>query len=184
MVFYSFFKVEKTNDETEERFQHNYGGKTLYTVFKVKKYDIVRLLKVVNILYYCGKDMARKSNLHHWNIPRIKMFLIVVLYNLSNDTYLIYDGKIAKATFQVKTQGDAMAFQKLATTPQYSGGGLGTFCLQEIERIAKAAGCKEVICDVYDKNTEVKTFYEKRGYYQYDTGKTRNFTILKLKKEI
>ena len=112
------------------------------------------------------------------------MFLIVMLYNLDNDTYLVYDGKILKATFQVKQSDNVLAFQKLATAPQYSGGGLGTFCLQEIERIAEKRGCKEIICDVYDKNVNVKEFYEKRGYYVYDTGATRNYTILKLKKEI
>lgn len=156
----------------------------MFTARKIKKYDIVKLFKVSNILYACGKDMAQKSDLHHWNVSRLKMLMIVVWYNLSNDTYLVYEGETAKATFQVKKLDDTMAFQKLATAPQYSGKGLGTFCLQEIEQIAKAAGCKEVICDVYDKNTDVKVYYEKRGYHQYDIGETRNYTILKLKKEI
>lgn len=156
----------------------------MFTVCKIKKYDIVKLMKISKILYDCGKDMAQKNNLHHWNVSRLKMFLIVMLYNLDNDTYLVYDGKILKATFQVKQSDNVLAFQKLATAPQYSGGGLGTFCLQEIERIAEKRGCKEIICDVYDKNVNVKEFYEKRGYYVYDTGATRNYTILKLKKEI
>lgn len=38
----------------------------LYSVCKLKKYDVVGLMKVSDILYKCGKDMAERYDLHHW----------------------------------------------------------------------------------------------------------------------
>ena len=50
-----------------------------YKLKKVSVYDIPQLTKVASILNACGKDMAKKYNLHHWDNPYIKSFAIVCL---------------------------------------------------------------------------------------------------------
>lgn len=160
------------------------GAHKLYSVCKLKKWNISELLKVSDILYKCGKDMAMKYDLHHWDNSHFKSFIIVVLCALRNNIYLIYDNKIPVATFQTKKNSHSFSFQKLATLPDFAGGGVGTFCLNEIERLAKLEDCQEIICEVYDKSEHAKKFYERRGYLVYGATETLKYKELKLKKEI
>ena len=48
------------------------------------------LLKVSDILYKCGKNMAQKYDLHHWDNSRFKTWIIVALCALKNNIYLLY----------------------------------------------------------------------------------------------
>lgn len=154
----------------------------MYTVGKVKIYNIPDLLQVSNILHACGRHMAEKYDLQHWNNPRWKDWLIVLWCALKNHIYLVYEGKVPVATFQTRKVQQSFLFQKLATSPCYSGKGVGSFCMQEIEEMGRTAGCKEIICEVYDKSEHAKTFYEHRGYSVYGTTDTLKYKELKLKK--
>lgn len=136
----------------------------MYQVCKLSKCNIAGLKKVSDILYECGKDMAKKYDLHHWDNSRLKNCIIVALCSLKNNVYLIYSNKTPVATFQTRKRENLFLFQKLATAPAFSGGGIGSFCLTEIERLAKENGCTEVVCEVYDKSEHAKSFYEHRGY--------------------
>ena len=156
----------------------------MYSVCKVKIWNVARLLKVSDILYQCGKDMAVKYWLHHWDNTHIKNWIIVVICALKNHIYLVYYDKIPVATFQTRKVNQSYLFQKLATVPQFSKQGVGTFCLSEIERLAKSENCKEVVCDVYDKSQHAKTFYERKGYVVYGETDTLKYKELKLRKEI
>ena len=108
----------------------------MYSVRKLRIWNIEGLLKISNILYKCGKDMSIKYNLHHWDNSHIKSWIIVVLCVLKNNVYLVYDEKIPVATFQTRKINQSYLFQKLATSPNYAGRGIGSFCLNEIERLA------------------------------------------------
>lgn len=156
----------------------------MYSVQRLKITSIRGLLKVSDILYKCGKDMAARYDLHHWDNPRVKNWIIVALCVLKNDVYLVFDDKTPVATFQTRKAGTSFLFQKLATSPEFAGGGVGSFCLQEIERLGKAEGCTEVICEVYDKSGHAKAFYEHKGYTVYGETDTLKYKELKLKKEL
>lgn len=45
----------------------------MLTTYKVEKYHILALKKVSDILFQCGKDMARKYDLHHWDNSHMKI---------------------------------------------------------------------------------------------------------------
>lgn len=156
----------------------------MYRVSKLSKGNIFELKKVSDILYECGKDMAKKYDLHHWDNSHIKNHIIVALCAMKNDIYLVYSEKTPVATFQTRKTGQSLLFQKLATTPAFSGGGIGSYCLTEIERLAKENGCTEVICEVYDKSEHAKSFYEHRGYTTYGATKTLKYKEMKLRKEL
>lgn len=156
----------------------------MYQVSKLSKVNIFGLKKVSDILYECGKDMVKKYDLHHWDNSHIKNHIIVALCAMKNDIYLVYSERTPVATFQTRKTGQAFLFQKLATTPDFSGGGVGSYCLTEIERLAKESGCTEVVCEVYDKSEHAKSFYEHRGYTTYGATETLKYKELKLRKEL
>ena len=94
----------------------------MYRVSKLSKVNIFELKKVSDILYECGKDMAKKYDLHHWDNSHIKNHIIVALCAMKNDIYLVYSERTPVATFQTRKTGQSFLFQKLATTPAFSGG--------------------------------------------------------------
>lgn len=156
----------------------------MYSVLKLNLWNIGGLFRVADILHKCGKDMASKYDLHHWDNSHLKNWLIVLLCILKNDVYLVMDPKTAVATFQVRKMGSSLLFQKLATVPVYAGSGIGSFCLREIERIGRAYGCTEVICEVYDQSKHAISFYEHKGYCVYGAVDTLKYSELKMKKEL
>ena len=156
----------------------------MYSVKKLKFWNVLKLLKVSNILYKCGKDMAEKYGLQHWNNSHVKNWIIVALCVLKNNVFLVFDEKTPVATFQTRKLNDSFLFRKLATSPEFAGRGIGTLCLDEIERLAKESGAKEIICEVYDKSEHAVTFYKKKGFFEYGTADTLKYTELKLRKEI
>lgn len=159
--------------------------KNKYSVKKVKKNDLISLYKVCRILYLCGRDMASKYSLHHWDNSYLKNWLIVLLCNLKNSIYLVYgrDG-IAVATFQISNGIHELCFKKLATNPDYMGKGIGTFCLSKIEEIAMENKYKYVVCEVYEKSEHAKRLYENKGYFVYGITETLKYRELKMRKEI
>jgi GNAT superfamily N-acetyltransferase len=156
----------------------------LYSVCKLKKNDIAGLKRVSDILYKCGKDMAKEYGLYHWDNSYVKNWIIVALCSLKNDIYLVYNGKTPVATFQTRKTAKSFLFQKLATSPAFSGGGIGSYCVTEIERLAKENCCLDVICEVYDKSEHARNFYEHRGYTIYGVTETLKYKELKLRKEL
>ena len=156
----------------------------MYSARRVKIWNVAGLLKVSNILYKCGKDMAVQYGLHHWDNSHVKNWIIVVLCALKNQIYLVYDDKIAIATYQTRKIEQSYLFQKLATAPEFSGGGIGTFCLNQIELQARSVGCIETICEVYAESKHAKAFYQHRGYCVYGETNTLKYKELRLKKQL
>ena len=156
----------------------------MYSVIKLKIWSIGKLYRVADILYQCGKDMANRYDLHHWENSHLKTWLIVLMCVLKNDIYLVLDQKTPVATFQVQKKENALLFQKLATHPAFAGKGIGSFCLSEMERIARERGCLEIICEVYDQSRHAIRFYEHKGYTVYGTVKTLKYNELKMRKPL
>ena len=116
-------------------------------MYKVKRIGIINLpgqIKVNKILFDCGKDMAKKYDLHHWDNSHLKNFIIVALCELKNTVYLVTEDEKPVATFQTKQVGKTMRFEKLACSPKHSGKGIGSFCKSYIEEMAKKEGCERV----------------------------------------
>lgn len=130
----------------------------------ISKFDCLSMKKVAFILHACGKDMSEKYNLRHWDNPFIKTFMIVVFCSIKNDVYLVYNDDIPSATFMIKTQGNTLHFEKLATLPSESGKGFGSFCLSKIEEIAKKYCCEKITMEVYESSQHAISFYEHKGY--------------------
>lgn len=156
----------------------------MYSIHKINILDIFGFMKVSDILYECGKNMAKRYGLHHWDNSHIKNLLIVALCAMKNDIYLVYKEKTPVATFQTRKLEQSFLFSKLAVSPDYAGAGIGSYCLTQIEYFAKEANCKDVICEVYDKSENAKKFYRHRGYVIYGTTKTLKYMELKLRKEL
>lgn len=156
----------------------------MYSVYKLKILNILELKKVSDILYECGKDMARRCDLHHWDNPHIKNWLIIVLCTMKNDIYLVYREKTPVATFQTCKKEQSFLFSKLAVNPAFAREGIGSYCLTQIEYLAKKSSCSDVICEVYEKSEHAKMFYKQRGYTVYGMTKTLKYRELKLRKEL
>lgn len=155
-----------------------------YAVKQISPFSIHRLLQVENILFKCGKDMAEKDDLHHWDNVHIKNALIVCLCALKNKIYLVFNESTPVATYQTKVIGDKLRFQKLATAPDFSGCGIGSFCMHEIEHQAIKCECKSVFCEVYDKSTHAINFYKHKGYVVVGKEETLKYTELIMEKAL
>lgn len=156
---------------------------TAYSFQKVRLFHLKSLRAVRTILHRCGADMAQKYGLFHWNNSWLKDWVIVLMCALKNEIYLVKSSEMPVATFQVKKEQDCLAFRKLATDPAYSGQGVGSICLEQIEEIAMKRNCRWVVCEVYEKSEHAKTFYENRGYCAYGMTETLKYREIKMRKE-
>ena len=154
----------------------------MYNVKKIGIFNLLGQIKVNNILFDCGKDMAKKYDLHHWDNSHFKNFIIVVLCELKNTVYLVTENGIPVATFQTKQVGETVRFEKLACSPKYSGKGIGSFCMSCIEAIAQKADCKKVCMEVYSPSQHALEFYLHRGYKVCGKIKTLKYSEVKMEK--
>lgn len=154
----------------------------MYNLIKVCKLDFNKLNEVATILNACGKDMAKKYDLHHWDNPYIKTLIIVGLCNLKNDIYLLYEEDKPIATFMTKVNRESLHFEKLGTLTAKSGKGIGSICLEHIERIAFEKGCKSVAMEVYSPSKYAISFYEHRGYETVGVTDTLKYKEVKMEK--
>ena len=158
--------------------------KEQYSVNQVSIFNIKDLMSICRTLYLAGKDMSARYNLNHWNNSYFKEWIIVILCVLKNRLYLVNLDKLPVATFQLKKIGSAMRFEKLATNPQYMNKGIGRYCLEAMEQIAKSEGCTNLLCEVYGKSEHAKAFYKNNGFTVFGETKTLKYTEVKMKKEI
>lgn len=157
----------------------------MYKVKKLKVYDFKGIFNVVKILRECGKDMHQKYGLDHWDNIWIKTYLIVLICMCKNQVYMVIDKRNNPiATFQVKISGDKLFAEKLGVRPSFSGSGVGTFCLDYFESIAKDNKCNKVTFDVFEKSEHAIQFYLNRGYNVCGTEDTLKYKELKMEKEV
>ncbi len=156
----------------------------MYKLIIVETTNISQLTKVASILNACGKDMAEKYDLHHWDNSYFKSFVIVIMCAIKNDVYLLYNGDKAVATFMTKKQKDSLHFEKLGTLPSESGCGIGSLCMDKIEEIAKQGGCEKVVMEVYEPSQHAISFYEHRGYKMAGTTETLKYKEIRMEKSM
>ena len=103
---------------------------------------------------------------------------------MKNEIFLVYDRNSPVATFQIRSRDKALLFQKLGTKPSCAGKGIGSFCLEEIERLGRQRDCTELICDVYDRSSYAIEFYERKGFGVYGTEATLKYSEVKMSKKL
>lgn len=153
-----------------------------YIVNKVNKFQIKELFTVASILNACGKQMADTYDLHHWDNPILKSFLIVLMCTFKNDIYILYSENKALATFMVSHDEGVLKFEKLATVPSYHGKGIGSFCISYIENIARYIGCTKIQMDVYSPSRHAIDFYNKKGFKVVGSKNTLKYNELIMEK--
>lgn len=156
----------------------------MYRFKIVSMIDIPRMLAVADILYQCGKDMAQKYDLHHWDNPKIKSIAVAEYCSLKNVVYLVYKDDFPVATFQVRIKDGVLHFEKLATSPVSSGKGVGTLCMKTIEKIARKNNCEKVVMEVYEPSKHALDFYIHRGYEQIGMTDTLKYKEIKMEKRL
>ena len=58
----------------------------------------------------------------------------------------------------------AQYLNRMAIAPAWHGRGIGSWCLDEAVRLARATGARALRCDVYEPNARVRAFYERAGF--------------------
>lgn len=153
-------------------------------VKRVHLYNLKKCLSVSKILNRCGKDMAKKYGLHHWDNSILKSCIIVIICLLKNHIYLLTDKATPVATFQLKMQEGNLIFEKLAVIPEVSGKGYGSYCIKLIEAQARKLDCHKIRMEVYDQSKHAINFYVKQGYSQIGKIDTIKYTELIMEKNI
>jgi ribosomal-protein-alanine N-acetyltransferase len=98
--------------------------------------------------------------------------------------YLVSNDHFPVATFQIKVVKDSLWFEKLAVLPQFNGEGVGTFCMDAIEKFARELKCSKVCMEVYEKSRHAIDFYSHKGYVAAGTVETMRYNELVMEKEI
>ncbi len=146
---------------------------------RIKMMDLAGLKKVEKVLYACGKDMAKKYDIHQWDNTHAKDMIILALCELKNDVFLVSD-ELEKtvATFQVRATDDVLYFEKFGTLPECRGKGIAEKMLEKIKRIAKEKGCSKVACSVYEKNKYALEYYQKNGFTTCGMTQTKKYKLI------
>lgn len=155
----------------------------MLSVRQVRAHQLGKLLRITEILYACGKDMAEKYGLQHWNNSKLKTLVIVALCVLKNRIFLGMDkdGK-GIVTIQARIHDGSLHVAKLAVLPSEGGKGYGSVCLKWMEEYARANGCKTVELEVYDQSRHAIAFYEHCGYTVCGSAETLKYREIQMKK--
>lgn len=131
------------------------------------------------ILVACGLDLQERLGLNYWVPPYPLEKMVRDLGE--KRVYGVFSGEEAIATFTLETtmppeytqygkirwqvaNGLAMYVHRLAVLPTWQGRGVGTWCLQSMEKLAAEQGCSAVRLDAVKVNRNLLAFYNRRGY--------------------
>ena len=156
----------------------------LYTVEQYNFFKFLYLFYIANILYSCGKDMAEKYGLHHWDNSYLKTLMIVIYYSFKNSILLVFSDNKPVATFQIKQKNKKLHFEKLATLPNASKSGIGSFCLSYIESLAKKLACSHVNMEVYASAEHAILFYKNRNYSVVGKRQSLKYPLIVMEKQL
>lgn len=131
----------------------------------ISPFNLKQIFRVVSIWRNCGKDMATKYGIHHWDNGWIKSFMIFVIQLLKGfKTYVVCDNADTLATFQIRQSYHQLNFSKFAVNPKLNGKGIGSYCIEVMSRMALESQCNILTCEVYDKSRHALEFYLHRGF--------------------
>jgi len=138
--------------------------------------EIADLRAAQDIIRLCGEAMRDRFGLEHWIPP-------YPLERLQQDAlkkavYAVYEDGALAGTVTIGTRGldylpgnfwadpaaPALYLSKLAIRPDRQGGGLGTWCMAQVEALAAAQGCTVIRFDAIAAHSLLLRFYERLGY--------------------
>ncbi len=101
----------------------------------------------------------------------------VIQQRIESKEYTVYaahwlDDLAGTVTTKMADNGD-LWFMSMAVLPAFSGKGIATALLQQIEAEAKARHCSRIILETYEPLTQAVKLYERGGYQA--TGKKRDY---------
>lgn len=144
----------------------------------LKQAGVAEVKTVYNILFDCGQHLQTNFGLSHWSPPypleSLKKSII------ERQVYLVWQDNQAIATFTLGTtplanyalqrwqriEDKALYLNRLAVSPHYQGRGLGRWCMQQIEELAKIQGCQAVRFDAVAQHQILLQFYQQLGYQE------------------
>ena len=132
-------------------------------------------------LVNCGLDLQKRFNLGYWVPPYPLRRMIKDIENM-NIYAVKSDGELV-GIFTIETTiplgylkyGDikwqnpylaAFYIHRLAVKPLFQEKGIGSWCLQEIEKLAINQNYFAVRLDAVKRNSKLVSFYQKNGYQQ------------------
>jgi len=139
---------------------------------KVESGNIELIEKVYSILAAAGKHMLDNFGLTHWVPP-------YPIERIANDTenkqvYIVKSDDAYVATFTLSDDTirtcesihdkDAVYLSKFAVNPLIMNSGVGSACINYIEKISRERNKTKVRFDVYNKSEHAIKFYIKMGY--------------------
>lgn len=151
----------------------------------IRKVNIDEIPLLHQILIACGFDLKEGFGLSHWlppNYPLEQMLKDAI----EQDIYAVTIGENLVGTFtlemmttvplsymkygniiwQIPADVPAVYVHKLAILPIWQGKGLGTWCMQAIEKLGVEQGYYAVRLDGVKTHPKLLSFYQKQGYQQ------------------
>ena len=58
--------------------------------------------------------------------------------------------------------------EELATHPDYTGRGVGSFMIEQLDHLARLRGCTHLVLEVAENNETALAFYRRRAFYKLD----------------
>jgi GNAT superfamily N-acetyltransferase len=127
------------------------------------------------VIVACGRDMAARLGLHHWDPP-----LPLAEFRMqaaTREVWAVLDCGRLIGTFTVglspipdyprdyfSDAAPALYLNRLALLPSEQRRGLGRACMGEVARIARRRGARAVRFDAVSAHADLRGFYRKLGY--------------------
>jgi GNAT superfamily N-acetyltransferase len=143
----------------------------------------------------CGRALRERLGLSHWEppYPRERM----AEEAMTREVWLVSDGATPVATFTLGADPitrypddifdptvPAIYLNRLAVVPARWGGGIGTFCLGEVESRARAVGARAVRFDAATAHTRLAGLYRRLGYFERGPAKVGSVDVTCFEKRI
>lgn len=149
-----------------------------------------------NLLVKCGEHMYTQYKLDHW-YPYFDEETFVIKMK-DKKLYGVYREGIPIATFNVSTQPrdyyfdslwnfsveNALYLGQLAIEPSLQGMGIGKWCMEQVEIIARELACDAVRFDAIELHPWLKNFYMRLGFSPSNTVKPGNWNLLCFEKRL
>lgn len=133
------------------------------------------------IMALAGEHMHRVLGLSHWYpFPSSERFIARLD---GREIFGVYADQILVGTFNISTIPEPyyledmsdywthtdippMYFSGFALLPSYQQQGIGTWCLQEMDKMVQERGFKQVRFDAVNTHEKLKHFYRRSGYQE------------------
>ncbi len=159
---------------------------------KITEHNKHEIDNVYSILVASGKYMVETFGLMHWANPYSKEKIEQDIKQ--KDVYIVKNDGQVVATFMLSEETsyyfrdipdeNAVYLSKLAVNPHILNSGVGTACMNFIEKISRINNKSCVRLDVYDKSVQAVMFYFKLGFIELFQKDTTNFRVICMEKKL